>query len=495
MTDPALDAIRRRIAGPEPLLLIEAPAGYGKTHEAVLAAQTLAPTLPAGRKILFLTHTNAARETFNRRLKGGAAVMRTIHALACELVELYAAPLCLPRPLEPYRDKPSFDDMITLAVTLLQRRPELARGLAVRHPVILVDEYQDCVQAQHELIALIARAAPTRLRLFGDDLQAIFEFAGTPVDFAAMTRAHPTVRLTTPWRWVAQPEMADFVVHARSALAAGEPIDLTATPSCVSIHVWDGPVPGPNQAGHAEQCLKALRACLGERAVALTHHNSHALGLRRRMPHHGRYHEGADHEPARITLAAVGEAEGNAPALAALLITAMHEWGQGMTKPYRDGVAAICTPGGVELGSRAKLTKLAEICRELYAEPTVARWLHCLRRVLNGEHGIPGWKVLRGDQIYLLARLRPGPKDDPGTLLHAESQARSAIRPAPRRGFMVIHKAKGFEFDEVAIPYCAGALFADDLASRRRMYVAISRAQRRLHFLIPRSDPTPLLRH
>ena len=140
MTSPALDAIGRRIAGPEPLLLIEAPAGYGKTHEAVLAAQRLAPTLPAGRKILFLTHTNAARETFNRRLKGGAAVMKTIHALACELVELYSAPLGLPRPLEPYRDKPRFDDMITFAVTLLQRRPELARGLAVRHPVILVDE-------------------------------------------------------------------------------------------------------------------------------------------------------------------------------------------------------------------------------------------------------------------------------------------------------------------------------------------------------------------
>ena len=34
------EAIRERIAGPEPLLLINAPAGYGKTHEAVSAAQT-----------------------------------------------------------------------------------------------------------------------------------------------------------------------------------------------------------------------------------------------------------------------------------------------------------------------------------------------------------------------------------------------------------------------------------------------------------------------
>jgi superfamily I DNA/RNA helicase len=59
---------------------------------------------------------------------------------------------------------------------------------------------------------------------------------------------------------------------------------------------------------------------------------------------------------------------------------------------------------------------------------------------------------------------------------------------------MVIHKAKGLEFGAVALPYCAGSHFGDDLPSRRRMYVAISRAQHRIHFFIPMNDPTPLLR-
>lgn len=72
MTGTELEEIRERICGPEPLLLIEAPAGYGKTHEAVRAAQQIAPTLPVGRKVLFLTHTNAARETFNRRASEAA---------------------------------------------------------------------------------------------------------------------------------------------------------------------------------------------------------------------------------------------------------------------------------------------------------------------------------------------------------------------------------------------------------------------------------------
>ncbi|HXS46451.1 MAG TPA: UvrD-helicase domain-containing protein, partial [Solirubrobacterales bacterium] len=232
---PELEGVRERICGSEPLLLIEAPAGYGKTHEAVNAARTIAPTLPVGRKVLFLTHTNAARETFNRRLWGGAAVMKTIHSLAAELVELYAAPLDLPRPLDPFHGRPPFRDMIRLATDILERRPEVALGLAVRHPVILVDEYQDCDEDQHRFIQVIAAAAPTRLRLFGDDLQAIYDFDGTPVDFAAMIETSPTVRLATPWRWRGQDDMCAFIVEARRALAAGEPVDLTDPPSCVTV--------------------------------------------------------------------------------------------------------------------------------------------------------------------------------------------------------------------------------------------------------------------
>lgn len=494
MAGAELDALRERVSGQEPLLLIEAPAGYGKTHEAVLAAKRIAQTLSTGRKVLFLTHTNAARETFNRRLWGSAAVMKTIHALAAELVDLYAAPLGLPRPLEPFRGKPSFKEMVTHAITILERRPEVALGLAARHPVILVDEYQDCNEDQHRFVQLIAGAGPTRLRLFGDDLQAIYDWDGTAVDFASMVEVSPTVRLTTPWRWRDHDQMRAFVVEARRALVAGEPVNLTDPPSCVTIHRWRGDVPGLAQEGHAPECIAALSRCLNGDTVVLTHHNVHALGLRKKLPGGGRYHEGADHEPARILLDQVVDAQGDYQLLVALLVRAMERWGQGMTKTYREQAVQICTEEGVEVGSKKKILPFSHICEQLHSEPTVQEWLRCLRKVLDGDHGIEGWKVLRGDQIYLLSRLRPGPDDDVGALLHAEARARDAIRPAPQRGFMVIHKAKGLEFEAVALPYCAGALFEDDLPSRRRMYVAISRAQRRLHFLIPENDPTPLLR-
>lgn len=494
VTTTQLEPIRERICGPEPLLLIEAPAGYGKTHEAVFAAQRIAPMLPDGRKVLFLTHTNAARETFNRRLRGGAAVMKTIHSLAAELVELYAVALGLPRPLDPFHGRPAFGDMIRLATDILRRRPEVALGLAARYPTILVDEYQDCNQDQHAFIQQIAAAAPTRLRLFGDDLQAIYDFDGVPVDFAAMIKNSPTVRLATPWRWRDQEEMRTFLVAARRALVAGEPVDLTEPPGCVTVGHWAGNVPNPGQEGFAAECIEALRPRLQEGTVVLTHHNVHALGLRKRLPRGGRYHEGADHEPARILLDRVIAAEGDYRQLVSLLAKAMSDWGQGMTKTYCDQALQICTPEGVVVGTKKKILGFARLCEGLHADPTPAQWLRCIRKILAGEHGIEGWRILRGDQLYLLSRLRPGPEDDASALLHAEARARDAIKPAPRRGFMVIHKAKGLEFDAVALPYCAGSLFKDDLPSRRRLYVAISRAQRRLHFLIPRSDPTPLLR-
>ena len=493
MASAQLEATRRRICGDEPLLLIEAPAGHWKTHEAVNAAQQIAPTLPAGRKVLFLTHTNAARETFNRRVRGGAAVMKTIHSLAAELVELYAVPFDLPRPLDPFHGRPAFRDMIKLATDILGRRPEVALGLAARHPAILVDEYQDCDEDQHQFIQAIVVAAPTRLRLFGDDLQAIYDFDGVPIDFAAMIEASPTVRLTTPWRWRENEEMSSFVVDARRALAVGEPVDLTDPPSCVTVERWSGDAPGPGQEGHATECIAALTPRLDSGTVVLTHHNVHALGLRRRLPRGGHYHEGADHEPARILLDKVIAADGDYRKLVALLVRAMTDWGQGMTKAYRDQTVEICTEDGVEVGAKKKIRPFSQLCENLHADPSVAQWLRCIRAVLDCDHGIDGWRVLRGDQLYLLARLRPGPEDDVSALLHAEARARDAIRPAPQKGFMVIHKAKGLEFDAVALPYCAGAFFKDDLPSRR-LYVAISRAQNRIHFLIPENDPTPLLR-
>ena len=495
MDQPELRALRARIAGPETTLVIEAPAGYGKTEEAVVAAQTVAAgQTPPGCSVLFLTHTNAARDTFNRRLGRAAAVMKTIHALAEDIVDMYAMPLGYPRPLDPLRHNPSFDDLLVGAADLLRRRPEIARGLALRFPFILVDEYQDCTTVQHELIQLIAAAAPTRLRMFGDHLQAIYEFAGAQVDWADLTRAHPTVELTTPWRWRNQPNMAKFLVDVRRGLVQGRAIDLRDRPTCVRVSRWGGRPPSAFQAGHAAECIAQLRTHARPAMAVLTHTNQHALGLRRRMPGYGKFHEGRDYDPARAMIEAVSQAHGDPPTLVALLVKAMQHWGVGMTEVHRRQVREICQPHAVVTGGKVNILPFARICQSLYERPSVDEWLCCLRRVLNGEHQIKGWKILRPDQLYLLARLRPAGEDvDLLALLHREAQIRDAVSSLPPGGFMTIHKAKGLQFPAVAIPYCSAELFPNELPARRRLYVAMTRAQTHLHLLIPLDDPSPLL--
>jgi Rad3-related DNA helicase len=52
-----------------PFVLVEAPAGCGKTHVACDYARTIAPGLPEGRRVLVLAHTNAAVEEFISRTR------------------------------------------------------------------------------------------------------------------------------------------------------------------------------------------------------------------------------------------------------------------------------------------------------------------------------------------------------------------------------------------------------------------------------------------
>jgi hypothetical protein len=102
---------------------------------------------------------------------------------------------------------------------------------------LFVDEYQDCIGYQHNVITLLAQQLPSCI--FGDPLQAIFDFHGQqPVDWDA--DVFPTfpkaAELTTPWRWknARNDELAEWLKDVRHALERGGAIDLTARPVCLS---------------------------------------------------------------------------------------------------------------------------------------------------------------------------------------------------------------------------------------------------------------------
>jgi DNA helicase-2/ATP-dependent DNA helicase PcrA len=70
-----------------------------------------------------------------------------------------------------------YGDQVALAVRLLRQEPELASALRRRHPVALLDEYQDTNYAQRVLLQHIYPPG-SAVTAVGDDMQSIYAFRG-----------------------------------------------------------------------------------------------------------------------------------------------------------------------------------------------------------------------------------------------------------------------------------------------------------------------------
>lgn len=109
--------------------------------------------------------------------------------------------------------------------------------LASSYSGVFVDEYQDCTGLQHQVIKAIVAYLP--VCVFGDPLQAIFDFKGQqPVDWDAdvFPVFNKIGEMITPWRWrnAENGELANWLADVRRALEQGGMIDLTARPGCVT---------------------------------------------------------------------------------------------------------------------------------------------------------------------------------------------------------------------------------------------------------------------
>lgn len=69
-----------------------------------------------------------------------------------------------------------FEDLLTLAVKLLENQPAFLKAYCARYPHVLVDEYQDLNLAQERLVELIAHSSEPFI--VGDDDQSIYRFRG-----------------------------------------------------------------------------------------------------------------------------------------------------------------------------------------------------------------------------------------------------------------------------------------------------------------------------
>ena len=222
---------------------VTAPAGCGKTQSIADALSRHTGTKP----VLVLTHTNAGVMALKNRLDRArvpitAYRLSTLDGWAMRLVATFPGRSGLdPRHLKlraPARDYPA----IRLAAMTMLHDGHLDDVLAASYARLLVDEYQDCTEIQHVLVALASSVLPTCV--LGDPLQAIFGFAGKLANWEIDVRDHfpHAAELSTPWRWINADERAfgEWLLAIRGHLLAGRPIDLQTAPTNVEWVCMNG---------------------------------------------------------------------------------------------------------------------------------------------------------------------------------------------------------------------------------------------------------------
>lgn len=208
--------------------IIIAPAGYGKTYTIAEAISSY----KGNKKVLVLTHTHAGiaslREKFEQKgLASSAFHLDTICSFALDLTKTYHIQKSeIPKESDA---NALFDYAVEHAAIILKANP-IKQLLSIKYEHLIVDEYQDCTLAQHQMVLELAQTLKTHL--LGDPLQGIFGFKGQQIvnfnDDSFGPFLQNSQLLETPWRWrnAGQDALGQDLASIREKLLAGEYIDL-----------------------------------------------------------------------------------------------------------------------------------------------------------------------------------------------------------------------------------------------------------------------------
>lgn len=166
-----------------PNAAIVAPAGHGKTE--MITELVINGT---GKQLL-LTHTNAGVDAITKRLmKNGISkekyTVSTIAAFCIKWCVSYSYSAQFDKNLSPLNgreESKKYYDQLYCGAKRIFERTWAGKVLQSSYQGVIVDEYQDCIQEQHEIFLNINKFLP--IRVLGDPMQGIFSFAGKLVDW------------------------------------------------------------------------------------------------------------------------------------------------------------------------------------------------------------------------------------------------------------------------------------------------------------------------
>jgi UvrD-like helicase C-terminal domain len=380
-----------------------------------------------------------------------------------------------------------------------------AIALLLRYPIVICDEHQDASADQHAMVMAIHKAGAA-LRVFGDPMQRIGK-ASQSVRTADAERwddlkaqADMYDELDYPHRWerAGTKKLGEWILKARAILKEGGKIDLRAgRPPEVSVIIAD------NEAKTRGVYVlgKAARQPIDEIVLSvspllvLSAQNDTVQALRpffyRRIP----VWEGHTRDALVALANTVETCKGDCVAIAGAAVKFVQEIAIGFTgtdysKDFLGEVASGCTAK-----RRRKPAILQELGRFILAEPDhrgIAKMLARLSQLIQADDSFSAIRLDHPREYHEAVLL--GDFESCSEGMAEIARRRTYARPMPpQRALSTVHKAKGLERDHVLIMPCDSQHFADTLAARCLLYVAMSRATQSVTLVVPRSDPSPLL--
>lgn len=494
-----LDSTRAALRSDLRVVVVDAAGGCGKTHEAVEAALDWSREVQEGQEVLLLAHTNAAVREFRKRIAGGRVPIRvsTLDAFALEILSSFSVSVGLPEDIRIGAGV-EFSDLAPKLHELLTKSSTTAEALARHYPVVIFDEHQDASVEQHQILRHLSRNG-SLIRVFGDPVQGIYDWDGSPVSWAEVTKDADKVEfLSEPKRWRDSPQLGTWIVGAREVLARGGRIDRQSVPSdSVFVHILsdlEEPSPFYGELGGllVWKIRKVLETCRGS-TVVLVRNSRHEKLMRRSLPDELTVHEGADYADAYRAFGMATRAGSNPRELALAAIELMKSSFGGMTKAVEKDLTSSLKADRLDAGRKKKILPLLGRFTGVYETPSLRSWCRMV-----GGFGVDPPAELILHRPRSLAAIRNATDlsygDDPEVAFdEVVRQMRMAVA-VPDRSVMTIHKSKGHEFANVIVPIVGAGSFPDDDAGRRLLYVAMSRACATLHLIVPGSGPSPLLR-
>jgi len=384
-----------------------------------------------------------------------------------------------------------FDDLLVLAVSLLEKNPGMRRRYASRYPHVLVDEYQDLNLAQERLVELVARDGDPFV--VGDDDQSIYRFRGASrASLERFLRSFPSAQTITLGR---NRRSSRRIVSAGAALIANNPDrlpkDLRSIGSGAAVQLWQCPDGRSEADAIAHEATQLLEAGIAPSSVAVlcrTNAIARPIGralAARGLPHvviggHG-FHDQPEIKDLIAMLRAMRD-PGDRVALARPAAAAV--------QPLLEGMAVAAK----QLDVRDLFYELMEQSGYLRTAPEAADQVSRFAENIadfceaSPDHSLDAF--MRHLDLVLLS----GEDEEP-----ASRDATDAIQ------VMTIHQSKGLEFEAVFVPSLVEGRLPqpgrsprfelppavleplvrgreDVIAEERRLlYVAMTRARRRLY--------------